>query len=126
MELDELNKIQLELILACIKDDYDLVKDILEKNPDLDLNFEYYISKSGGNGTPLILTGKKEIAELLINNGADVNYKDKMHNGITALDSAINTRDTKTGYRKGEEKHGQISELISYLLSQNAKKGIEL
>ena len=28
MELDELNKIQLELILACIKDDYDVVKDI--------------------------------------------------------------------------------------------------
>lgn len=122
MNANELDKIQLDLTLACIEDDYDLVKKILEQNPNLDLNFEYYISKSGGNGTPLILTGKKEIAEFLINHGADVNYKDKMHNGITALDSAIKTRDTKTGYRKGEEKHNQICELISYLESLNARK----
>ncbi len=125
MNANKLYKIQLDLTLACIEDNYDLVKNILEQNPNLDLNFEYYISKSGGNGTPLILTGKKEIAELLINHGADVNYKDKMHNGITALDSAIKTRDTKTGYKKGEEKHQQICELISYLESLNAKKGKE-
>lgn len=126
MNAKELDNIQLKLILACIEDDFDLVKNILENNPTLNLNFEYYISKSGGNGTPLILTGKKEIAELLIKNGADVNYKDKMHNGITALDSAIKTRDTKTGYRKGEERYEQICQLISYLESQNAKKSEEL
>lgn len=126
MNAKELDKIQLKLILACIEDDFDLVKNILENNPTLNLNFEYYISKSGGNGAPLILTGKKEIAELLIKNGADVNYKDKMHNGITALDSAIKTRDTKTGYRKGEERYEQICQLISYLESQNAKKAEEL
>jgi ankyrin repeat protein len=126
MNTQELDKIQKELIIACIQDDFISVKNILEKNPNLDLNFEYYISKSGGNGTPLILTGKKEIAELLLKHGADINYKDKMHNGITALDSAIKTRDTKTGYRKGEEKHDQICELISYLLLNNAKQSKDL
>lgn len=126
MNINELENIQRELIIACIEDNFDLVKNILENNSSFDLNFEYYISKSGGNGTPLILTGKKEIAELLIKYGAEINYKDKMHHGITALDSAIKTRDTKTGYRKGEEKYQQISELISYLKSKNAKRGDEL
>ncbi len=121
------NDIKDKLTLACYEDDYDKVKNILDICPDhINLDFEYYRSKSGGNGTPLILTGDKEIAKLLIAHGADVNYKYNIHDGITALDSAINTRDTKTGYKVGEEKHQQICDLIAYLESIGAKRGEEL
>lgn len=120
-------KIKDQLTLACYNDDYDKVKNILDICPDnIDLDFEYDRSKSGGNGTPLVLTGDKEIAKLLIAHGADVNYKYNIHDGITALDSAINTRDTKSGYRAGEEKYKQICDLIAYLESIGAKRGTEL
>ena len=126
MNSKDLVDLEVSLLDACYKDDLELVKNILEENPNINLNFEHYISKSGGNGTPLILTGKKEIAELLIKNGANINYKSTLNDGITALDSAINTRDTKTGYKKGEKNHQQILELISYFESLNAKRGNEL
>lgn len=126
MNSKDLTELEISLLDACYKDNLELVKNILAENPNMNLDFEHFISKSGGNGTPLILTGKKEIAELLIKNGADINYKSTLNDGITALDSAINTRDTKTGYKKGEENHQQILELISFLESKNAKKGKEI
>lgn len=121
------NNIKDKLTLACYEDDYDRVKNILDICPDnINLDFEYYRSKSGGNGTPLMLTGDKAIAKLLIEHGVNVNHKSKMHSGVSALDSAMNTRDTKTGYRVGEEKYQQICDLIAYLESIGAKKGDEL
>lgn len=121
MNSKDLTELEISLLDACYKDNLELVENILEENPNMNLNFEHHISKSGGNGTPLILTGKKEIAELLIKNGANINYKSTLNDGITALDSAINTRD-----KKDEKNHQQILELISYFESLNAKRGNEL
>lgn len=123
MNNKDLTELEISLLDACYKDNLELVENILAENPNMNLNFEHFISKSGGNGTPLILTGKKEIAELLIKNGADINYKWAVNSRITitALDSAINTRD-----KKDEKNHQQILELISYFESLNAKRGNEL
>ncbi|MDP6307260.1 MAG: ankyrin repeat domain-containing protein, partial [Verrucomicrobiota bacterium] len=67
--------------------------------------------KSDGNWTPLhgaVISGHKEVAELLIADGADVNAKDER--GGTPLDVAIQRKRTKTAdlLRKHGGKHGTI------------------
>lgn len=64
---------------AVQKGDIKTVKKLLEDNPQL-------VNKENDSRTPLhiaAMQGKKEIAELIIKKGADVNIKDK--NGITPL-----------------------------------------
>ena len=62
-----------------------------------------------------------ELIDIFIKNGADVNFRSQWNYGITALDSAENTRNYTTGYRKGEDKYNQISEFIDWLKGIGAK-----
>ena len=62
-----------EIFVAAKKGDLEKIKSLLTKNPNL-ANFR---EKSDLGRTPLFLAHSRDIAELLIANGADVNAKDK-------------------------------------------------
>ena len=110
------------LCAACYDDNYEAAKKILDENPGMNLNYDGSGSSGKrGFGSPLILTGCKKIGELLVENGADVNFRSQWNDGITALDSAEKTRNYTTGYRKGEDKYNQISEFINWLKGIGAK-----
>ena len=121
------NKPELELAIACYADNYSEVLKILTAYPEVDVNAAVMHSKSRGNGTPLVLTGSKAIAQLLVKYGALVNHSynpvsDKI---ITPLDSAIKEL-TKLPVRTNPEKTAQIKELILYLKSKGAKQSKDL
>ncbi len=82
--------IEQKLCVACKEDDVELVKQILEKNSNINLNATQIYGTKGRNGTPLILTGSKEIGELLLAAGASINYINPTGN-YTALDSINET-----------------------------------
>ena len=109
---------ELKLARASYTDNLDEVLYLLSKYPSIDINAIVKNSKSRGNGTPLILTGTKEIAEVLVQKGADINLVYNTGNDkITALDSA---------YREAEKNTLDVSTLIAFLLSKGAKKYSEL
>jgi len=115
-----------QVVIASYRDNYDEVKAIIDEEKNLDLNASVWHSPTRGNGTPLVLTGKKEIAKLLIDNKADINLvynngKDK----FTALDSAYKEL-TKQSTKDSIAKQNEISNLINFLESQGAKKYTEL
>jgi hypothetical protein len=116
-----------QLADACYFDNLNDLKEVLNQNNNLDLNKNVFANAGKrGNGTPLILTGTKEIAKLLIENGAKINFiHDTGSNKITALDSAIQEL-TKQSVRENEEKQNQIKDLILFLESQGAKKYSDL
>lgn len=105
---------EFDLALACFNDDIDDVRRILGKYPLVDCDAVVALGKSLA-GTPLSLTGTKEIAELLVERGATPtkrfpHHKDKKGNGINALDSARRT--LRCSPKANKEK---LEELISYL-----------
>lgn len=72
---DDQNKVlEFQLAIACYADDYQVVQKMLIAHPNVDVNAVVIHSKSRGNGTPLVLTGTKAIAELLVKHGARVNH----------------------------------------------------
>ena len=116
-----------QLAIACYADNYQQVEKILAAYPDIDVNAMVCHSNSRGNGTPLVLTGSKAIAELLIARGAQVNYPCIVgsRNKITPLDSALKEL-TKLPVRTSKRKTAMIQELITYLKSLGAKQHSDL
>lgn len=97
-----------ELIVAAYLDDYAEVKRVVEANSKvIDVNAIVHHSPTRGNGTALILTGSKKIAEYLLANGANVNrVYDTGLVKITALDSALKElkkNSTKTSSKKNSK-----------------------
>ena len=67
------NEIYHKLANACYSDNLEDTKEIFSQNNNLDLNKIVYASAGKrGNGTPLVLTGSKEIGKLLIDNGVKI------------------------------------------------------
>lgn len=86
---DAYEKPEFRLARACYADDANEVRYLIDKFPNIDLDAIVLSSPTKGNGSPLILTGKQEIAQLLIEKGADINLVyDTGTTKITALDSA--------------------------------------
>jgi hypothetical protein len=111
-----------QIIMASYSDNYDEVQTIIKEEVALDLNASVWHSPTRGNGTALVLTGLKEIAKLLIDNGADVNFVyDTENHKITPLDSAYKEIE-KESTKNNIEKQTQINNLISFLESVGAKK----
>lgn len=113
---------ELKLARASYADNLDEVLYLLSKYPETDVNAIVEHSSRRGNGTPLILTGIKDIAEALIQKGADINliYNNGREN-ITALDSALK----ELGKERVKEKETikqEIEELIDFLKSKGAKQ----
>ena len=101
-----------DLAKACVNDDFDGVKAVLEEFPNIDLNV-------GRNGTPLILTGSARIGKLLIDNKAKINYV--FDNGgvkLTALDSA---NEELTKVNTSDEVKTMVKEYIVFLKDNEAK-----
>lgn len=117
---DIYEKPELRLVRACYTDDANEVRYLIDKFSDIDVNTIVISSPTKGNGSALILTGKKEIAQLLIEKGADVNL---VYNTgttkITALDSASKELENTTT-------HQDIEELIAFLKENGAKTFNEL
>jgi len=122
------NEIYQKLANACYGDNLEDTKEILSQNSNLDLNKIVYadIGKRG-NGTPLVLTGSKEIGELLINNGAKINHICILseYNKITALDSALEEL-TKLKTKDDDIFLNMIQEYVEYLKLNSAKTYLEL
>lgn len=127
---DGRNKVpELKLAIACYADNHHEVLKILTDYPHIDVNAAVIHSRSRGNGTPLVLTGSKEIAELLVKHGARVNhpynFSYSSNKTITPLDSAIREL-TKLPVCNSPEKTAQIKELIAYLESLGARRSHDL
>ena len=110
-----------ELAIACYKDDYKKVSSILKNNPDVDVNAAVIHSPTRGNGTPLILTGDKKIAQLLLEKGADVNKTYLASNDIeiTPLDSAY-IELTKSPVKENPTQTKRIKDFINFLEEHGA------
>jgi len=108
----------MDLAGACLYDNFDRVKDILDEFPKIDLNI-------GRNGTPLILTGSAEIGQLLLDRGAKVNQDfDHISAVITALDSAQKTLE---GMKKSNHKNtDMLDKFVIFLKEKGAKTYEEL
>lgn len=108
---------ELSLVKACYSDEIQKVEDIINKSPTIDVNAIVIHSPTRGNGSALILTGKQEIAQILLDNGADVNLiYDLGSVKITALDSAYKALEKENANR------GEIMNLIKFLETHGAKK----
>ena len=120
---------ELKLAIACYADNYQEVLRILTDYPNVDVNAAVRRLGVRGNGTPLVLTGSKAIAELLVKYGARVNhpcnYSHTSDKTITPLDSALREL-TKLPVRNSSEKTAQIKELIAYLESLGAMRSPNL
>lgn len=115
-----------QLTIASYRDNFEEVKAIIEQEDNLDLNASVWHSPTKGNGTPLILTGAKKIAELLIKNGANINFiYNSGNNKFTALDSALKELE-KLSVKESKEKTEDINELIDFLKENGAKTYDEL
>ncbi len=119
--------LECELAIASYLDDFSEVKRIVETNSTiLDVNAIVYHSPTRGNGTALILTGSKEIAKFLLDNGANINrIYDTGIEKITALDSALRELE-KSSTKSSSSKAQDTEELIFFLKSNGAKKFKEL
>ena len=102
---------------ACLRDDLAAVTEVLANNAKLDCNATVILAKSC-IGTPLVLCGTAEIAELLIAHGADVTLPcgTATEKGVTPLASAEHSLRT---YRGGSsslrgDPH-KLEELVSLL-----------
>lgn len=114
-------KPEFRLVQACYKDNVKQIRSIINEFPDLDVNAIVLSSPTNGNGSALILTGKKEIAQLLIEKGADVNLVyDTGTTKITALDSAY--KELEKNRSVDATIHLEIEELIVFLEQNHAKK----
>ena len=113
-----------DLTRAAYRDDIEAVRKILEDNPSIDVN-EKFTGCSRGNGSPLVLTGSVEIAELLISKGADINLVNGLSEKFTALDSAYKEL-TKLKVRESSEKTAKINELITFLIGNGGLKYSEI
>lgn len=112
---------ELRLIRACYSDNADEVRFVLDKFPNIDVNAIVLHSPTRGNGSALILTGSKEIAQLLLDRGAHINLiYDTGSAKITALDSAKKEL-TKSVTSADTNLPENIKELISFLESKGAK-----
>lgn len=79
------------LARACYADDLEAVRALLDKNPELDLNTLVQAQTPDGRihiGAPLVLTGRAEIARLLVARGADPARTWRGSLKVTALSSA--------------------------------------
>ena len=115
-----------ELAIASFRDNFEEVKAIIEQEDNLDLNASVWHSPTRGNGTPLVLTGTKKIAALLIKNGANVNFVYNNGNSkFTALDSALKELE-KISTKEANEKLENINELVDFLKENGAKTYDEL
>lgn len=111
---------ELKLARASYDDNIEEIKYILRKYPNIDVNAIVKRSKVRGNGTALILTGKKEIAKLLLEYGADINLMYDSHGTkITALDSA--NRELEKERAKDTTVKKDIHSLIDFLKSNGGK-----
>lgn len=118
---DAYEKPEFRLARACYADDKNEVRYLIDKFPDIDLNAIVLSSPTKGNGSALILTGKKEIAQLLIEKGADVNLVyDTGTTKITALDSAC--RWLEKNLSVDAIIYQEIEDLILFLEQNHAKK----
>lgn len=115
---------EMDLIIAAYEDDVGAVKNILDKNPHIDVN-KKCIRGARGNGSALVLTGSVEIAALLLARGADINLENGRSEKYTALDSAYREL-TKLPVRKSAEKTAKINELITFLRAHGGLKYAEL
>jgi len=108
----------MDLAGACLHDNFDRVKNILDKFPNIDLNI-------GRNGTPLILTGSAKIGKLLLDRGANINQNfDHIDVVITALDSAQKTWE---GMKKSNHQNrDMLEEFVIFLKNNDAKTYEEL
>lgn len=141
MSIEEKEIIQQKLCYACYIDNVDLVKKLLEENSDIDLDAVHSSIGKCGIGTPLILTGIKEIGELLLNAGASINYV-LSHNefcNFTALDSInltikreestldiVRSCNGEAEAAKKLEKIKKYNEFRAFLISKGAKTYEEL
>lgn len=115
-------KTELRLVRVCYADDVEEVHYLLEQYPEVDVDAIVISSNSRGNGTPLIVTGSAEIAQMLIDKGADVNrIYDTGSAKITALDSAYKELE-KNRALQNEPIKREINALIALLEKNHAKK----
>ena len=114
----------IDLAKACYDDDFEEVKRIMDKHPEIDLNHQTLHSKSRANGAPLILIADPKIGRYLVEKGAKVNQEYK-HNGIyiTALDSA---KEELTKGGTSEEVKIMVKDYITFLEDKGAKTYEEL
>lgn len=113
--------LEAELAIASYRDNVEEVQAILGESDTIDVNASVWHSPTRGNGTPLVLTGKKEIAGLLLDRGADVNRVYNNGNSkFTALDSALKELE-KQPVLQSDEKLANTEALIEFLKSQGAK-----
>jgi ankyrin repeat protein len=110
------------LMIACLKDSYEIVKLLLIKGANPDAQNIY-----GSTCLHYMVdTGKKQISELLISHGADVNITDK--NGRTPLFYSKNIQMVNLLYDKGSELD-KIDEFgwtyLIYCINKNFREGIE-
>jgi hypothetical protein len=114
--------LETQLAIASYMDNIDEVKAIIDTKESIDFNASVWHSPTKGNGTPLILTGLREIAQLLLDNGADINF---VYNTgtvkITALDSAYQEL-KKQSVINDTQAQKQIQDLIVFLESKGAKR----
>ena len=121
-ETDGFKQPEFCLVRACYVDNIEEVRYLLNKYPEVDVDAIVISSNIRGNGTPLILTGKADIVQMLIDKGADVNRVYNTGNSkITALDSAY-----KDLGNEDKAIHDDITALIALLKKNNAKKFDEL
>lgn len=111
-----------QLAIASYMDNIEEVKAILAEEENIDFDAYVCHSPTKGNGTPLILTASKEIAQLLIEKGAKINYI-LTHNQkeFTALDSALKEKNHQISQNNNIEKLTMVTEYVEYLKSNGAK-----
>lgn len=114
-----------KLAEAAFWDDYASVAELLRTEPSIDCNATVALAKCCV-GTPLALTGRRDIAEMLVAHGADVTLacQSACSDGVTPIASAVRSLKYADLANLSLSARAELLYLIEYLGQQLREKAL--